>query len=260
MATLAERGVELFASDEMTTARFLERLRELTLNNLSMNPVPQIVKPIVDIYANKDSFSGRPIETMGMERLQSAYRYTSNTSMPARAMSTAGNAVAGLVGGEFLSPVQIDFALRGYFGWLGSFIVGGTDSLMRSVSNEPSRPKRDVWRFATQGFISETGGASSRYVSQMYEQARVLEQAHGTYLDLIKRGRPDEADQFARENADELRRYKRIEQAKKAETILNRAIRNVEANPNLSPDEKRGRIRQYQAQKDAVARKVAVGL
>lgn len=98
IGTLAERGVEYFASDEMTGERFTQRLMALIGDNLSMNPVPQLVKPIIDVYANKDSFSGRPIETMGMERLKSEYRYNANTSLTARAASTAGNAVTGMVG------------------------------------------------------------------------------------------------------------------------------------------------------------------
>jgi hypothetical protein len=76
-----------------------------------------LVKPIVDLYANKDSFSGRPIETMGMERLDSERRFNSGTSMPARGLSTA-------IGGA-ISPVQIDHLVRGYFAWLGAFTVGG---------------------------------------------------------------------------------------------------------------------------------------
>ena len=44
-------------------------------DNLNMNPIPEAVKPIMDIYANKDSFTKRPIETMGMERLQTEYRF-----------------------------------------------------------------------------------------------------------------------------------------------------------------------------------------
>ncbi|WP_395010405.1 LPD38 domain-containing protein, partial [Undibacterium sp.] len=58
IGTLAERGVEYFATDEMTGKRFKDRLLHMLGDNLSMNPIPQIFKPIMDIYANKDSFTG----------------------------------------------------------------------------------------------------------------------------------------------------------------------------------------------------------
>ena len=57
------------------------------------------------MHANKDSFTGQPIETMGMEKLQPQYRFTGCTSMTARAVSTAANVVATLAGIDSPSPV-----------------------------------------------------------------------------------------------------------------------------------------------------------
>ena len=67
IATLAERGFELAFEKEMTGKRFTNQVLTLLGDNLSMNPVPQLVKPMLDVYANKNSFTGRPIETMGMD-------------------------------------------------------------------------------------------------------------------------------------------------------------------------------------------------
>jgi hypothetical protein len=54
---------------------------KIASDNLSMNPIPQLIKPMVDVYANWDSFTDRPIETMGMERLKPDYRFADRTSM-----------------------------------------------------------------------------------------------------------------------------------------------------------------------------------
>ena len=88
IGTLAERSAELIFDDEMTGTRFRKHVMSLLADNLAMNPVPQLVKPLLDVYANKDSYSGRPIETMGMERLKADYRFTGSTSMTARAASS----------------------------------------------------------------------------------------------------------------------------------------------------------------------------
>ena len=85
---IGQEGVELAFDKEMTGERFRKQVLTILGDNLSMNPVPQLVKPIMDVYANKDSFSGRPIETMGMDKLKSEYRFTDRTSMTARAAST----------------------------------------------------------------------------------------------------------------------------------------------------------------------------
>lgn len=253
IATLAERGLELFTNKDMTSARFAKNVRDLLSDNLSMNPIPQAVKPLLDLYANKDSFTGRPIETMGMERLQPDYRFTASTSMPARAISTAGQAVASAAGGSFLSPVQIDHVLRGYFGWLGSFVVGGADMAIRPLTSEPTRPTADYWKLATQGIASETEGASSYYVSALYDQAKVLEQAYGTWTNLIKQGKVDEAREFFESNKDQIARYKVVERVKQGEAKFNELVRMIERS-NMDPDQKKTRIREIRAMQDKLAR------
>jgi Large polyvalent protein associated domain 38/ADP-Ribosyltransferase in polyvalent proteins len=248
IGTLAERGVEYFASPEMTGARFMERFRHLLTDNLAMNPVPQMVKPILDLYSNKDGFTGRPIETLGMERLQAEYRFTANTSMLARAASTASMGA--------MSPVQIDHAIRGYFGWLGTFVVSATDTLVRPLTDEPTRPAADLVKVASGGLVRSLPEPQSRYVSQMYDQAKVLEQAYGTYHALLKQGKTEEAREFLDSNREEIGRYKRVEGVKAAEAKFNEMIRMIERSA-MDPEVKRERIQQIQAQKDRVARGVA---
>jgi hypothetical protein len=257
VATLAERGFELAFDKEMTNKRFMSQVTTLLGDNLSMNPIPQMVKPILDVYSNKDSFSGRPIETMGMDRLQSEYRFTDRTSMTARAASTSMNAVTGLVGKESLSPVQIDHMLRGYFGWLGSFVVGAGDVLARPATGQADRPSSDMFKAATGGMASDLRDAPSRYVSQMYEQAKVIEQAYGTWRALQKEGKMAEAAEFAQDHKSELSKYRQIEAIKRHEASANQRIRMVERS-NLDAETKRLRIREIQEVKDRIARPASV--
>jgi hypothetical protein len=255
IATLAERGLEYFASDDMTGERLRKVTLDLVLNNLSMNPVPQLFKPLIDVYANRDSFSGRPLETMGMERLEPDYRFNSRTSALARAAGTAGQSVTSLVGADFVSPVKIDHMLRGYFGWLGSFIVGAADIATRPLLGEAATPAGDPWRFATQGFITELPTDQSRYVSHMYEQAKGIEQAYGTYRSLLKQGRGAEAREYLDENRDRLAKYRGVQQVKRAEAQLNERIRIIERSA-LDPEAKRVAIAAIALQKDRIARLV----
>jgi len=256
MATLAERGLEYFVSDDMTGERLRNNVLKLLGDNLSMNPVPQMVKPIIDVYANKDSFTGRPLESMSMEKLRPDYRFDARTSMPARAISTAGQAVTSVVGADFTSPVKIDHMIRGYFGWLGSFVVGTADVIVRPMTNEPSRPTGDIWKTASLGFIQSLPTDQSRYVSHMYEQAREIEQAYGTFQSLVKQGRREEAKEFLDENRETLAKYKGVEQAKRAASTMNERIRMIERSA-LDPDVKQERIRAIREQQDKIARSLA---
>jgi hypothetical protein len=234
----------------MTGKRLWKNTKDIVLDNLSMNPIPQAVKPVLDIYANKDSFTGRPIETMGMERLKSQYRYNSQTSMVARGLSTA---TAGA-----MSPVQYDHLLRGYFSWLGSFVVGTADIALRPLANEPARPERDYWKVATQGIVQDMSSESSRYVTQMYDQAKEVEEAYNTWKSLQKNGRAAEAREFLKENAEQIRQYRRIEDVKRTETRFNERVRMIERS-SLEPSEKRRQISEIKKRQDKVARRVAPG-
>jgi len=246
IGTLSERSAELIFDKEMTGKRFKDVVLAVASDQLAMNPVPQLVKPLIDIYANKDSFTGRPIESMSMEKLAPQYRYNAGTSMVARGASTA-------IGGA-LSPVQIDHLVRGYFSWLGAFAVGAADMAVRSASDEPTRPTMDYWKVATGGMVSDIDSSSSRYVSQMYEQAKELEQAYGTWHQLRKEGKIEEANEYRTDHAADLRKYHSIEGIKKAESKLNERIRMIERS-NKEPAEKRDLIQQIQKQKDLIARR-----
>lgn len=250
VGTLAERSAELIFDKEMTGKRFRDVMLKVLGNQLSMNPTPQMIKPILDIYANKDSFSGRPIETMAMQRLVSEKRYNAETTMVARGASTA-------VGG-YLSPVQIDALVRGYFSWLGAFAMGSADMAVRAASNEPTKPALDYWKFATGGMIADTDGAGSRYVSQMYEQATQMEQAYATMRQLMKEGKVQEAQDFRTDNMELLKGYKSVEAMKRAESQITERIRMIERS-DKHPAEKRILINKLRDQQSNIAKRLFTG-
>lgn len=256
IATLAERGFELAFDKEMTGARFRQQVLTLLGDNLSMNPIPQLVKPMLDVYANKDSFTGRPIETMGMERLQPAFRFNANTSMTARAISTAANAAAGTLGAQALSPLQVDHLLRGYFGWLGTFVVGAGDVLARPATGQPSKPDSDLFKAATGGMVSDLRDAPSRYVTQMYQQATAIEEAYATWKRLIADGKGAEAGEFFADNRDAIVKHRLVEGIKKAEGAAAKEIHRVELS-DMSAADKRERIRTLLQRKDRIARPIS---
>ena len=258
MATLAERGFELAFDKEMTGARFRENVMALLGSNLSMNPIPQLAKPMLDVYANKNSFTGNPIETMAMQKLKSAYRFNGRTSMLARATSTAANAVTGLVGIESPSPLQIDSMVQGYFGWLGSFLSGTViDSLAKPATGQPTQAEPDYWKAATGGMVSDLQDSPSRYVSQMYDQAKGIEEAYNTWKALLKQGKMDEAAEFRQDHLGEISKKKTSDHIKQAESRINQQIRLVEQS-DISAAEKRARIRKWNEMKDRIARPMSM--
>jgi len=256
IGTLAERSAELMFDSEMTKAKFGESVIKILGDNLSMNPIPQLVKPMIDIYANKDSFSGRPIESMSMERVESEYRFNSGTSMTARALSTASNAVTGLVGKDSLSPVQIDHLIRGYFGWLGTFIVGSADIPARWVTSQADKPTKDLWKAASGGMISQLEDAPSKYVSAVYDQAKAVDEAYGTWKAMLKEGKIEEAAAYRADNLEKIQLHKGTQAIKGAITKINQQIKAIERS-DMDPGRKRDEILRLNARKDQFARRLA---
>ena len=254
IGTLAERGFEYMFDEEMTGKRLRTQVLTLLSDNLAMNPVPQAFKPILDVYSNKDAFSGRAIESASMERLRPEYRFTDRTSMVARATSTGLNAVTGLIGKDALSPVMIDQMLRGYFGWLGSFVVGSADVLARPLTSQPAQAKADLWKLATGNIMSDLRDAPSRYVSSMYDQAKELETAHGTWRMLVKSGKTEEAAEFKAEHQSALQRYRGVEDAKQAAGKLGVKRREIERSETMTAEEKREALRRISLEQDRIAR------
>jgi len=181
IGTVAERTAELMMSEEMTGKRFGQRISDMVFNTFAMDPTPQAIKPFLDVYANKDSFSGRAIEGMADERLRPQDRYNERTSEVARLLGSWGLPdPVRLAKGEYsgLSPKQVDFLLRGYFGWLATVSTSATDAIARPMLDRGERPAmrlRDT--FVAGNFIEELPTGSSRYVTTMYEQAKDVEQA-----------------------------------------------------------------------------------
>ncbi len=258
VGTLAERSVELMVSDEMTGKRFRERISATVFNQLNMNPTPQLVKPLMDIYANKDAFTGRPIETQGMENLRKQDRSTEHTSEVAKFLGGLGLPdPTQLAMGQWntLSPVQIDSLVRGYFGWLGSSTTTALDWGIRLMMNRGERPDmklRDV--FLVGGFAETLPSGSSRYVTQLYDQAKEIEEAYGSYRDALKRGDKERAQSILEDERDKIHKHRAVEALKRRESAFNAQAKMIEASKTMSGEEKRRRLDAIQQRKSDLAR------
>ncbi|MFA6064061.1 MAG: LPD38 domain-containing protein [Gallionella sp.] len=259
IGTLAERMAELMGDDEMTGKRFSDLLFNLVNHQLSMNPTPQAIKPLIDLWANKDSFTGKPIETMGMEKLQPEDRYKQSTSGIARALSELGlpNPTQLAMGHyEQMSPVQIDHLVRGYFSWVGTAATTALDyGIFRPMETveRPAMQLQDV--FLAGNFVKDLPAGSSRYVTQMYDQAKEIEQAYASYRAALRTGDTERAAELMESEGEKIRQHPMITRIKRLESNLSARARMVERS-NLSAEEKRAKLTQIQAQRDLLARKI----
>lgn len=261
IGTLAERTAELMFSKEMTGKRFGARISDMVFNTFAMDPTPQAIKPFLDVYANKDSFSGKAIEGMADERLRPQDRFNERTSEIARMLGSWGLPdPVRLAKGEYsgLSPKQVDFLLRGYFGWLATVTTTATDTAVRPLLDRGERPPlrlRDA--FLAGNFVEALPTGSSRYVTAMYEQARDIEQSWASYQEAIKTGDKERAQKIQQEDGPKLQSRLAVVHAKAQMSELSRQAKKVESSKELSAEQKREQLDVIAGRKDEIAKRVA---
>lgn len=245
IGTLAERSVELMRSKEMGGARFAERLKSMVMETFSMNPMPQLFKPMVDLYANKDSFTGRQIETRGMEKLSKSERSTPYTSLVAKAIGKA----------DVLSPVQVDHLIRGYFGWLGTHAAMTADLMAQPFmdAQKPARRLDDI--FILGDFVKELPSDRSRYVEQFYKQAKAVHEVMGDLKHAREAKDAERVKEILKEKKSEISLNHFYSSAERRMSSINAQIRRVHASSRTA-DEKRAELDRLTAMRNQLAKTV----
>lgn len=245
IGTIAERTVEQ-ATDESIEGRvFGQRMRSVIMDNLSLNPTPQFIKPMIDLYANKDSFTGAPIETAGMERLSTQERYTNNTSELAKALGGISEGAAKILtfnpDAHGFSPVQMDYAIKSYFGWLGSTVATISDKAVEPWSGveKPSKPSLDQY---SMGFIKSLPEAQSRYVTDFYQNSERINQAFADMKRYAENGEQEKYAQILSEKGDLIALQKLYDKTTKQMAEYRKFINIITNDPKMSADDKHDQI------------------
>lgn len=260
IGSLAERTWEMGFNKEMTGERYRQRLSAAIFQTFAMDPTPQIVKPLLDVWANKDSFTQRPIEGPSLQNLRPEDRYDERTTTAAKWLGMLGLPDPALLAkGQYsaLSPKQIDFLVRGYFGALGSTAMVALDWGLRPLTGAGERPDiqlRDV--FLAGAFTETLPSNSSRYLTQLYNNATAIEQAYASYQAAVKSGDLEKAREILGDEKAKIQLYPTVEALKRAEADLNRQIKQVEASKTLSGETKRRLLDMLSVKKNALAERM----
>jgi hypothetical protein len=237
--TLAERVAEqLF--DETSEGKQLENsLRRMIGDTFALNPTPQMFKPLIDLYANKDSFTGAPIESAGMERLSKEERKTDNTSPLAIALSGVSNLFLPTKGE--ISPVQADYAIKAYFGWLGGTVAWASKHAVAPFQ-EGAYPAERWVDGVSLGFIRSLPATQSEYVTSFYENAREISQAMADMRHYAAIGDSKNIQRIMEDRGDKVALAKMYDNTSKQMAKLRQNIRLITEDPTMSGEDKRIQI------------------
>lgn len=247
MGSVAERLTELALSgDDYQAGDFASTAGSLLWNQLSMSPVPQAFKPLMEAAFNYDSFRDRPIDSMGQERLPAEERYTARTS----ASAVAAGQLTGI------SPQRIEHLVRGYFGWLGTQALNTADYLTRGITDLPSNPKSDLtnpdnWTLFGDFVKAADPGSGSKYLTRFYEMQHQIDQLYASASEARKVGDLERLQQLA---GNEMLKLRPVYQAANRQiTAINQRIKAVTNDRSLGAAEKAELLKQLNATRNQAA-------
>ncbi|HEY3434297.1 MAG TPA: LPD38 domain-containing protein [Solirubrobacterales bacterium] len=249
LATIVERATEFaIAGDDYQTKDFARTLLNIATEQLAMNPVPQIVRPVTEAAFNYDLYRQAPIDTMGQQNLLPQDRYTARTS----AAAVAAGQLTGM------SPQRLEHMVSGYLGWVGTQALNASDYLMRGAMDLPSSPQRDLTRvnnmFVIGDFVKEPATISNKYLTRFYETQKDLDRIYASASLARKTGDVARANELL--SSPELAARPLYQQADKQITRINQQIRAITADTELSAAEKNRRLEVLTNRRNAIAARV----
>jgi Inorganic Pyrophosphatase/Large polyvalent protein associated domain 38 len=255
--TIVERFTEQIVDDSVEGKVFGKRLLAVLADNLAINPIPQIVRPLYDIARNKDGFTDRPIESMGMERLSKNERVNPGTSGAAVAIGAINNAFAQfaetVTGGAAsaqnlqLSPIQYDYLLRNYLGWVGTGIQTASNVATAPFKpGESSRYERVDDFLVVGNYVKTLPQGSSKYVTGFYENAQASAMAVADVQHFINVGQLEKANELFMEKKDRIQINKLYTKAQDLMSDVTKQIKRIEDDVEMPGSEKRLEIERLQ--------------
>jgi hypothetical protein len=236
--TMAERVLEQIVDQGAEGKAFGDSMFRMLTDTFAINPIPQMIRPLVDLYANKDAFTGAPIESAGMERLSKQERVTDNTSPIAQALGGLSSIFGEKVS---LSPVQVDYAIKAYFGWLG-----GTATQASVYATVPFRdgayPDIKLMDKVSQGFIKSLPSDQSRFVTSFYENNKEINQAYADMRHYAELGETDKVQKILEEKGDKIALNKMYDKTAKEMANVRAQIRVITNDKTMDGTTKREMI------------------
>lgn len=159
----------------------------------TFNPfgIPAAVKPGIELYLGRSFLSGNDIESKReLDTMMEAYRARPTTSEAAKALGPATSMVG-------LSPIELDYLARGYTGPLGMFIIQMTNPFFRMFTGDRpgEMPSTPLSKTAMVGTLFQSTEPRA-VLDEAYDRMLEIQQAAGTYKQMLAEGRRDEAKEF----------------------------------------------------------------
>jgi hypothetical protein len=239
--SLPEAVYNMAAADERNED-ITKGMRKLVMQS---NPfsLPQAIKPATEVYLGKSFFGGDIESQREIHGMVPTERYRTSTTEIAKMMGS-------ITGEANISPIKLDYLIRGYTGGLGIALISLANPLLNTETTEAPTKKTSQLPFIG-GLFQPVEGRGTQDAA--YERMLEIQQAKGTYDSLMQRGKREEAREFRDEYID------KISSASVSGTVqqklgeLAKMKRMVESSPTLSTERKDELIKRLETQQNNLA-------
>jgi hypothetical protein len=192
--TIPERITEQFVDKDVQGKLFAERMLYM-LNQTFQVGLPQALGPLAEQVANTSFFTGRPIVSRRLERLNPAEQHDPRTSPT---MVELGRATG-------LSPKRLEHLVNGYFGTLGTYVLFAADMVTRNLADYPDVPARRISDYPVlRSFFREGPARNTRQGSELYDMLNDVDKAYATVMELRRTGDLGRAREIVQEDRAKL--------------------------------------------------------
>jgi hypothetical protein len=189
--------------------------------------LPTAIKAPVELMLNKSFFMDRPIVDARLEGLDPSEQFRPNTPE-----------VIKLFGAMGLSPVQVEYAIKGFTGTLPVAMLRLLDPVL--ATSEVSKPELKLEEMPVIGSFFQPKDAGG-IINAAYDRVQEYQRASNTYKKMLTDGRTEEAQKYLEENMADVSLASAggaFRQQMGEVTKAERAVRGSD----LTPEEKRERL------------------
>ena len=222
-------------------------------NTFSFNPIPQVIRPTLEVYTNYDFFRGREIESGRLQNLPKGQRADTTTSSVLQGIGSVTGDTLGL------SPVQLEALVRGHLGTLGILSLNTIDTALSNAGLIPAKPDGvmpggDI--LGINRFIREGADPSNKWVGEVYDLRREANEIYTGVRALRESGRREAARELMTENRKLLSVRRSVNKLADSLSKITKQINRVRDNATMSSADKKERLNTLINRRNQIAERV----
>jgi hypothetical protein len=216
---------------------------------LGPEPIPQVVKGMVEIGIDYNFFTGRSVVPENLKDVEAAQQYNAATSELGKYISAATE-IPGADGKRMLSPVQADHLVRSLFGTTAAVAQWFTNSIAAASGERIAPAERET---------PITGSFKRPAVPRgnedlFYDLKERSDKKYETWNQFIARGQTKEAAAYMKQHSKLIAMHDYTAETAESLSEINQLIRyyGEYTKSKLSPEERRKKVEQMQRTKQKI--------